>query len=75
MTDIPYIRTLDGFAYLAFVIDLLSHRAMGWSMQALHIAVWRCKPKRQVLIHSVQGPQLTSVDWAAFIHFTILSTR
>ncbi len=77
VTDITYIRTLEGFAYLAVVIDLYSRRVVGWSMQsrqttdavlqALHMAVWRRKPKRRVLIHSDQGSQFTSMDWAAFI--------
>lgn len=31
--DITYIRTLEGFAYLAVVIDLYSRRVAGWSMQ------------------------------------------
>ncbi len=77
VTDITYIRTLEGFAYLAVVIDLYSRRVVGWSMQsrqttdvvlqALHMAIWRRKPKQRVLIHSDQGSQFTSMDWAAFI--------
>ena len=31
------------------------------------MAVWRRKPKQRVLIHSDQGSQFTSMDWAAFI--------
>lgn len=67
MTDITYIRTQEGFAYLAVVIDLFSRRVVGWSMQnrqttdavlqALLMAVWRRKPKAKVLIHSDQGSQ------------------
>jgi putative transposase len=34
VTDITYIRTLEGFAYLAVVIDLYSRRVIGWSMQS-----------------------------------------
>ena len=55
VTDITYIRTLEGFAYLAVVIDLYSRRVIGWCMQsrqttdvvlqALLMAVWRRKPK------------------------------
>ena len=55
VTDITCIRTQEGFAYLAVVIDLYSRRVVGWSMQsrqttdvvlrALHMAVWRRKPK------------------------------
>ena len=29
VTDITYIRTLEGFAYLALVIDLYSRRVVG----------------------------------------------
>lgn len=63
MTDITYIRTLEGFAYRAVVIDLYSRRVVGWSMQsrqttdvvlqALHMAVWRRKPKQRVLIFDI----------------------
>ncbi len=34
VTDITYICTLEGFAYLAVVIDLYSRRVVGWSMQS-----------------------------------------
>ena len=77
MTDITYIRTLKGFAYLAIVIDLYSRRVVGWLMQshqtmdvalqALLMAVWRRKPQDKVLIHSDQGSQFTSMDWASFL--------
>ncbi|MEP6606072.1 MAG: IS3 family transposase, partial [Nitrosospira sp.] len=77
VTDITYIRTLEGFTYLAVVIDLYSRRVVGWSMQgrqttdvvlqALLMAVWRRKPKNKVLIHSDQGSQFTSMDWASFL--------
>lgn len=77
VTDITYIRTQEGFAYLAMVIDLYSRRVIGWSMQsrqttdvvlqALLMAVWRRKPKAKVLIHSGQGSQFTSMDWGAFL--------
>ena len=77
VTDITYIRTQEGFAYLAVVIDLYSRRVVGWSMQsrqttdlvlqALLMAVWRRKPRNKVLIHSDQGSQFTSMDWASFL--------
>jgi putative transposase len=77
VTDITYIRTMEGFAYLAVVIDLFSRRVVGWSMQsrqttdavlqALLMAVWRRKPTSRVLIHSDQGSQFTSMDWSSFL--------
>jgi len=77
VTDITYIKTYEGFSYLAVVIDLFSRRVVGWSMQsrqttdlvlqALLMAVWRRKPKERVMIHSDQGSQFTSMDWASFL--------
>lgn len=77
VTDITYIKTYEGFAYLAVVIDLCSRKVVGWSLQsrqttdlvlqALLMAVWRRKPTTTVLIHSDQGSQFTSIDWAAFL--------
>ena len=77
VTDITYIRTQEGFAYLAVVIDLFSRRVVGWSMQsrqtsdlvlqALLMAVCRRKPKHAVLVHSDQGSQFASIEWAAFL--------
>lgn len=31
------------------------------------MALWRRKPKNKVLIHSDQGSQFTSMDWASFL--------
>lgn len=77
VSDITYIKIYEGFLYLAVVIDLYSRRVIGWAtqsrqptdlvLQALLMAVWRRKPKRTVLIHTDQGSQYTSRDWAAFL--------
>ena len=77
VTDITYIKTSEGFAYLAVVIDLYSRKVVGWAMQsrqttdmvlqALLTAVWRRKPTTKVLIHSDQGSQFTSIDWVSFL--------
>lgn len=65
------------FAYLAVIIDLYSRKVAGWAvqsrqvadlvLQALLMAVWRRKPKDRVMIHSDQGSQFTSMDWASFL--------
>lgn len=78
VTDITYIRTHEGWMYLAVVIELFSRRVVGWSMQsrmttdlalqALLMAVWRRKPKSTVTIHSDQGSQFTSREWQMFLH-------
>ena len=59
--DITYIRTYEGWLYLAVVIDLYSRSVVGWSMKptmateivldALLMAVWRRKPKQTLIIH------------------------
>ncbi len=77
VTDITYIKTHEGWSYLAVVIDLFSRRVVGWSMQsrmttdlalqALLSAVWRRKPKAKVMIHSDQGSQFTSKEWQSFL--------
>lgn len=77
VTDITYIRTYEGWLFLAVVIDLFSRQVIGWSMQpkmhvdlvldALVMAVWRRKPKNEVLVHSDQGSQYTSMDWQNFL--------
>lgn len=77
VTDITYIRTHQGWLYLAVVIDLYSRQVIGWSMQsriettivlnALLMAVWQRKPKQPVVIHSDQGSQFTGYEWQAFL--------
>ncbi|MGY2314679.1 IS3 family transposase [Pseudomonas sp. D8002] len=77
VTDITYIRTYEGWLYLAVVLDLFSRQIIGWSMKsqmtsdvaidALLMAVWRRKPKQEVMIHSDQGSQYSSSDWRSFL--------
>jgi putative transposase len=76
VTDITYLRTHEGWLYLAVVLDLHSRMIVGWSMKpsmereividALMMAVWRRRPKGQVIIHSDQGSQYGSDDWIRF---------
>ncbi|UUR14483.1 IS3 family transposase [Shigella flexneri] len=77
VTDITYIRTHEGWLYLAVVVDLFSRKIIGWSMQsrmtkdivlnALLMAVWWRNPEKQVLVHSDQGSQYTSHEWQSFL--------
>ena len=76
VTDITYIRTWQGWLYLAAVVDLYSRKVVGWSMKAtlsrelvldaLLAAVWRRKPASEVLVHSDQGSQFGSDDFKRF---------
>jgi len=75
VTDITYIRTWQGWLYLAVVMDLFSRKIVGWStkptiarelvLDAVMMAVRRRRPK-QALIHSDQGSQYGSDDWRRF---------
>lgn len=66
-SDITYIDTLEGWLYLAVVIDLHSRRVIGWSMShrmgeelvldALRMALLRRKAPRGILHHSDRGGQ------------------
>ncbi|HDB7619045.1 IS3 family transposase [Pseudomonas aeruginosa] len=76
VTDITYLRTAEGWLYLAVVLDLYSRAVIGWSMKptlarelaldALLMAIWRRRPTRTVTIHSDQGVQYGSDDWQRF---------
>jgi putative transposase len=63
VTDITYIRTYEGWLYLAVVLDLFSRQVIGWSMKpqmtsdlaidALLMAVWRRFLKANNLLGSM----------------------
>lgn len=71
--DITYLRTDEGFLYLAFVLDVYSRKVVGWSMashlrtelvvDALEMAVWRRKPKAGLVHHSDRGVQYTALSF------------
>jgi putative transposase len=73
VADITYIKTLEGFLYLSFVLDAYSRRLVGWSMathlraelviDALEMAIWRRKPQAGLIHHSDQGVQYTSLSF------------
>lgn len=76
VTDITYIRTWQGWLYLAVVVDLYARKVIGWSMKptmakelvldALLMAVWRRRPTQKVIVHSDQGSQYGSDEWRRF---------
>jgi len=75
VTDITYIRTWQGWLYLAVVMDLFSRKIVGWSarpsihrelvLDAVLMAVRRRRP-RGTVIHSDQGGQYGSDAWRRF---------
>jgi transposase InsO family protein len=65
--DITYIDTMEGWLYLAVVLDLRSRRVVGWStsqsletpifLEALRMALSRRQPGKGVLHNSDRGSQ------------------
>nr|WP_186129855.1 IS3 family transposase [Burkholderia gladioli] len=70
VSDITFVRTGEGWLYLAAILDLASRRVVGWSMseridaelvcQALRSACWQRKPAPGLLLHSDRGAQYAS---------------
>lgn len=71
--DITYIRTWEGWLYLAVVIDLYSRRVVGWAManhmrtelvtEALQLAINQRCPSPGLIFHSDRGSQYASKDY------------
>jgi putative transposase len=75
VSDITYIRTWEGWLYLAIVMDLFSRRIVGWAaratihrdlaLEAIMMAVKERRPN-ETIIHSDHGSQYRSDDWRRF---------
>ena len=75
VTDLTYVRTWQGWLYLAVVMDLFSRKIVGWSagptmqrervLDAVLQAVRR-RRARGTMIHSDQGTQFGSDAWRRF---------
>jgi len=73
VADITYVKTDEGFLYLAFVLDAYSRKLVGWAMEthlrtelvvdALQMALWRRRPSPGLIHHSDQGVQYTSLSF------------
>ncbi len=73
VADITYVRSREGFLYLAFILDACSRRVVGWSMathlrtelvvDALRMAIARRKPAPGLVHHSDRGVQYTSLSF------------
>ena len=76
--DITYVRTWEGWLYLASVIDLASRRVVGFAMadhmraelvtDALQMALDRRRPARGLIFHSDRGSQYTSEAFRQLLH-------
>ena len=71
--DITYIWTLEGWVYLAVLLDLYSRRVVGWAMRkslnrelaiaALHQAIVRRQPGAGLIHHTDRGSQYAAGDY------------
>ena len=78
--DITYIRTRNGWLYLAAVLDLHSRKIVGWAMSpampaalvctALQMAIVQRNPAAGLVVHSDRGTQYASAE-----HQALLSTH
>lgn len=77
VSDITYVRTHQGWLYLAVVLDLFSRYVVGWAMEpylndrltlkALRMALARRRPPAGLLHHSDRGSQYASRDYRALL--------
>jgi len=68
--DITYIRTWEGWLYLAVILDAYSRKVVGWAMadhlrtelatDALEMALTSRRPKPGLIHHTDRGAQYTS---------------
>jgi putative transposase len=71
--DITYVRTWEGWLYLASVMDCYSRRVVGWALadhlraelvdEALAVAIARRRPEAGMVHHSDRGCQYTSLTF------------
>ncbi len=72
-SDITALWTLEGWLYIAIVVDLFSRKVVGWACaasmatclvtQALHMAIGQRQPKPGLLHHSDRGSQYASMEY------------
>ncbi|HAM62511.1 MAG: hypothetical protein A2Y20_01775 [Firmicutes bacterium GWF2_51_9] len=75
--DITYIKTIEGWVYLAMVLDLFNREVIGYAMskkpnsqltmRAMAIALTNRKPQGRVLFHSDRGCQYSSKAYLGYL--------
>ena len=73
VADITYLRTWNGFVYLAFILDCYSRMIVGWQlathlrtelvMDALEMANGLRRPDAGLIAHTDRGSQYTSLAY------------
>src|SRR5205823_2978028 len=77
MSDITYVRTWEGWLYLAVILDAFSRRVVGWALadhlrtelatDALHMALTSRQPAAGLVHHSDRGGQYLSAAYIAML--------
>ena len=78
VSDITYIRTLEGWLYLTVIMDLYNRKIVGWSMSermeatdttipAFQTAVKGCQPLPGLVFHSDRGVQYACEPFVALL--------
>ena len=72
-SDITYLWTVQGWLYLAVIIDIFSRKVVGWAtssrmktalvIEALSMAYFRRKPPKGLVHHSDRGSQYASYEY------------
>ena len=79
VSDITYLRTLNGWIYLTVVIDLFDRKVIGWalsanldaantSISAFKMAVKNRAPENDLLFHSDRGVQYCAAAFRDVMH-------
>lgn len=73
VADLTYVRTWNGFVYLAFILDCYSRMIVGWQLathmraelvlDALEMANGLRRPRAGLIAHSDRGSQYTSLTY------------
>lgn len=77
VSDITYLPTVEGWLYLAVVLDLFSRRVIGWAvsdwlgdglaLEALGMGLARRRPRPGLLHHSDRGSHYASAEYQAIL--------
>jgi transposase InsO family protein len=75
--DITFVRTWEGWLYVATVIDLASRKVVGWAMadhmradlvcDALRLALGTRRPAPGLIFHSDRGTQYTATEFTELL--------
>jgi putative transposase len=75
LSDVTYLPTMEGWLYLAVVLDVFSRRIVGWAfssslesylvVSAFDMACQSRKPTHGLVFHSDQGVQYASAEFRA----------